>query len=219
MRTYKYAFFEPHVGLKYGTQESVFKKSILVLGDSHYCEEDCDTCGDKDKHHDCAGFTTVVVKKFLKHGMSEAWMKTYTTFINSLLRRRASISDRESFFESVAFYNFLQRAAGSNSSSANMHAGEYDSTANWRAFHEVLEQLMPEIVISWGDRVWEALPNDWGCGEAKKGEGIKIGAEVFYRYYDYPFKDSRILLVGVHHPCVGYSIDFHSAVFNALGVN
>ena len=195
MSTYKHVFFEPHVGSRYGMPESIFNKRILVLGDSHYCHDGCLDCGNLHEHSDCSGFTSKIVRYYLEAQESEGWMKTYSTFINTVFRRCTSDVDRKAFFESVAFYNYLQKAAGTDSKSAPAYAAEYNQEKHLLAFYEVLEDLKPEVVISWGDRVWNALPNNWrGYGEATKGAGFKIGSKDFTAYYDYPFNGGRILL-------------------------
>ena len=219
MSTYQHVFFEPHVGSRYGKPASLFNNRILVLGDSHYCRMGCLDCGNLQNHSKCSSFTLERVVEYLEEQERDRWMATYSTFINTVFRRGTSHGERETFFESVAFYNYLQKAAGTNSESASAYAAEYNQESHLLAFYEVLENLMPELVIIWGNRVWNALPNNLkGYGEATKGAGIKIGPKIFTAYYDYPFNGRRVLLIGAQHPCRGTSVAFNEAVFDELGV-
>lgn len=120
--------------------------------------------------------------------------------------------------ESVVFYNFLQVAAGEDAVSAKAFDAKYSDVSNMKAFKEVLDHTGPDVVVSWGYRLWETLPNDWGFGEAEKGVGIPIEGKNFYCYYTYPFNGKPILLIGAHHPSVGYDSKFHSDIFAALDV-
>lgn len=49
-------FFQPFVGKHYA-DGGMFGKRILILGESHYCDEGCADCGDCRLHRECMGFT------------------------------------------------------------------------------------------------------------------------------------------------------------------
>ena len=75
------------------------------------------------------------------------------------------------------------------------------------------------MVVCWGDKVWNALPNNWSNnGEAKQGASISCGGRSFDRHLVYPFQHKEITLIGVHHPCVGYDRAYHDQVFATLGI-
>lgn len=200
--------FAPRVGNVYGATGSVFKKRTVILGGSHYGGNGAPL----DKLRD---FTQEVVEDYLAR-CGENWCKTYTTFINSVYGRGATQHEREQFFESVVFYTFLQDTAGAGPYDADK--SNYSAEQHFAAFREILDKHKPEVVISWGGRVWDALPNNWGYGEAVKGEPITIGGTSFGRYFDYPYRDWRIVLVGVDHPSIGYARDFHHEIFQRLGL-
>ena len=213
-------FFDPHVGEKYGKEGSLFKKKILVLGDSHYCDNECTdrkSCGDLEKHQDCADFTQEIVKDFLNLGCTGEryrWKGTYSRFVNSMMGREASQPEREEFFDSVVFYNYMQAAAGDNPYVAGSY--EHSDKRYLSALYEVLDKYSPDVVICWGQTLWDTLPDDFNYGEPVKGAGIKIGDMEFLKYYDYPYKDGRLMLIGVHHPSIGYARDFHHEIFSKL---
>lgn len=70
-----YTFYHPLVGSKY---ENGIK--LLILGESHYCNEGCYLCGIKSGY-DCSQFTIEVLKRYVdyKNGNvnHESWMTTF----------------------------------------------------------------------------------------------------------------------------------------------
>ena len=50
-------FFQPFVGKDY-TTGGIFGKRIMVLGESHYCDEGCTDCGNVANHRECRTFTS-----------------------------------------------------------------------------------------------------------------------------------------------------------------
>lgn len=49
-------FFQPFVGKDYANG-GIFGKRIMILGESHYCDESCTDCGDCQLHRECMCFT------------------------------------------------------------------------------------------------------------------------------------------------------------------
>jgi len=187
----------------------MFHKRTFILGGSHYLDN-------PSIDDDLGDFTNEVVHDYLNEDCDGHWKKTFSTFINSIIGGKSTQENRVTFFDSVIFYNFLQEVAGENPQSAANY--DYKAKHHFDAFRELLDKHKPEVVICWGSKVWEALPNDWGFGEAIKGDGLTINDELFFSYYDYPYGDQRIRLIGVHHPSVGYDVDYHHQIFKALNV-
>lgn len=207
-------FFDPWIGENYGTDQAHFNKKILILGNSHYCD-DCIDCGNRDLKPECTEFTKTVVKDYLDPSHVASWKKTFSTFINSMFGRSVSDLERKDFFDSVAFYNYLQVAAGEDAYSTGNY--NFAESRHLNAFYEVLNNVEPDVVISWGSKVWDTLPDAWNdYGEADKGNDIVIGDQIFNKYYTYPYNNRKILLIGVRHPSVGYSTEFHHAIFSDL---
>jgi hypothetical protein len=201
--------FHPWVGENYGCDSSVLKKRTLILGGSHYLEG-------LNSDEDLGDFTNEVVNLYFDRNCKGKWKKTFSTFINSIFGRSTNEDERRVFFESVVFYNYLQEVAGDNPGAAGNY--DYGAIQHFEAFKLVLDEYKPEVVISWGDKVWEGLPNDWGFGGNVRGEGVIIDGTVFVKYFDYPYQNRVISLVGVGHPSIGYSRDFHHQIFKALNV-
>ena len=57
-------FFQPFVGRHYA-DGGMFGKRIMILGESHYCDEGCADCGDCRMHRECMGFTQNVLADYL----------------------------------------------------------------------------------------------------------------------------------------------------------
>lgn len=57
-------FFQPFVGKHYA-DGGMFGKRIMILGESHYCDEGCTDCGDCRLHRECMGFTQNVLADYL----------------------------------------------------------------------------------------------------------------------------------------------------------
>ncbi len=212
---YSKVFFEPWVGKDYGSPSAIFQKKILVLGDSHYCAE-CAICGDRDLQSGCTNMTNNTIAVYLNPKEHKPWKKTHSTFVNSIFGRRTSLQERTRFYESVAFYNFLQVSAGATAGSA--HGYNYYDPKHLNAYYEMLSHLLPDIVLQWGARVWDVLPNNWGDGEARKGDSIPVRNTTFSKYRMHAFQGKEIVLVGTQHPCSGFSSVLHHEIFTRLGI-
>ena len=57
-------FFQPFVGKDY-VNGGIFGKRIMILGESHYCDESCADCGDCRLHRECMNFTQQVLDDYL----------------------------------------------------------------------------------------------------------------------------------------------------------
>ena len=78
-------FFKPFVGKDY-TTGGIFGKRIMVLGESHYCDEGCTDCGNVANHRECRTFTNGVVGDYLNEDKTrERWMSTFLKFERSLV--------------------------------------------------------------------------------------------------------------------------------------
>ncbi|GAP72402.1 hypothetical protein SAMD00024442_30_28 [Candidatus Symbiothrix dinenymphae] len=165
--------FSPWVGTKYATKGYNGKK-ILVLGESHhgaYTESD---------------LTQVVLNRFLNYkrgqGEHEDWMNTFTTFANVVIGKQVDDATMIDFWESVVFYNFVQKAVAKGSRTS---PPDEDFKNSYPAFFEVLEEYKPDLVIAWGERLWKHLPDN----------GVRKG-----KFYYYPVEGKEIPACQVSHP-------------------
>lgn len=202
-------FFSPRIGKDYA-RGGIFGKKILALGESHYCGSGCADCSECGKHPECSDFTTNVVNWCLDSSVErEGWMNTYLKFERSLVGKETTPLESRKIWDSIAFYNFLQVAMGG--------AREAGTNQQYRAaaepFMQVLEELQPDVLIVWGVRLWNNLPNrNWTDGPKVSVDGY----EVQNGYYTLP-SGKKVKVVCVYHPSVGYDWSFwHKVIVNFI---
>lgn len=146
-------FFRPYVGEKYET--GINGKKILVVGASFYCNKnhcpyfsDCTDVVTKDssKYEDiCPEY---VAKNLLLS--EEPWheigngYRTYKVFAN-FISQYVGEDDYYEIWNHLAFTNFVQFILPTKDTYKS-----YLSERDFNAFIEVLTELKPDIVISWG---------------------------------------------------------------------
>lgn len=205
----KNIFFSPRIGKDYA-RGGIFGKKILAVGESHYCGSGCADCGECGKHPECSDFTTKVVNWCLDSSVErEGWMNTYLKFERSLVGKETTPLESKKMWDSIAFYNFLQVAMGG--------AREAGTNQQYRAaaepFMQVLEELQPDVLIVWGVRLWNNLPNrNWTDGPKVAVDGY----EVQNGYYTLS-SGKKVKVVCVYHPSVGYDWSFwHKVIENFI---
>jgi hypothetical protein len=207
----KNVFFRPWVGSQYGSDSSVFNKKILIIGDSHYTDESEIINWDEDGGHSC-DFTTGVMNDYLNPKLEGKWKSTFTKFMNSLvLNSIHSERSPSELWNSVTFYNYLQIPAGATSRLTQYF--DYSKEKDRNALLEVIEELSPDVIISWGSKVWDALPEDLGYGH------YMVSEEFSSFYYKYPYRNREITLLGITHPSTSYKSSYWADVFSKVGVN
>lgn len=173
----KSVMFFPWIGKNY-SNGGMFKKKILILGESHYGAEDCGS-----------DFTSAIIEDQLTPG--EKRHAIYTK-LAKLFVDRDFLSDEEKkeFWHSVAFYNYTQSSASEPRESPT---DEMWSDSE-KPFGEVMENLKPDFLLVCGRRLWGHLPGecgvDWSEGPTIKGE------ETWY----YKGKISNTLSLVICHP-------------------
>ncbi len=206
----EHVFFSPWVGKDYATG-GIFGKKILVLGESHYCDiEDCDRnkCGKAEKRKECGNFTTNVTINTLLNGETTPWTGTFRKFERSLVGHDTDVEESKRIWNSVAFYNYIQKAM----TEARTAAEPEDFEVSKKAFYEVLEELQPDLIIAWGvTRMYDDLP----------GEGWEAGPDMIVDEYAVPNgyytlrNGHRVRIIFVYHPSAGYSWDWWHKVIKS----
>jgi len=203
----------PWLGENYHNGGGVFRQRTLILGGSQY-SPDSEDFHTEEGRIKWQGFTQEVVHYYFDPNDKGAWKKTYTSFINSVYGGQSNDEQRGRFFDAIIFYNYLQEIAGATASEAVNY--DYKAPQHFAAFLEILNEYQPDVVISWGTKVWDALPNEWGYGAALTSDPIMIEGRNTGCVYSYPFQGRTIRLVGVRHPSIGYSPEFHHKLFKQL---
>ena len=192
-------FFKPWVGCSYNTG-GIFGKRIMVLGDSHYCGEDCKECGLSPKSW-CRDFTTRVVRDYLdQDNEREGWMATYLKFERSLVNHVTTPDESIKIWNSLLFYNYLQIALQGPRQAGTSE--QYQAAAG--PFFDVMDKYRPDLLIVWGVRLWNNLPSErWTEGNDFKVDGYAINNG----YYTLS-NGNKVRAICVYHPSVGYSWNY-----------
>lgn len=198
--TMKNVFFKPWIGKDYESG-GIFGKKILVLGEAHICG-DCEECGRVESAEECADFTSTNCIELLIDGFTGSWTGTFRKFERSLVDHPTTPAESREIWNSVAFYNYVQRAVVGSRRSPEW----VDFRNSEDAFFEVIDELKPDLIIAWGvRRMYDNLPGGerWREGDALviDGKAVKNG---YYRLAD--GKETRVLWV--YHPSSGYSWDW-----------
>ena len=184
--------FLPWIGNYYSTTGFAGKR-ILALGESHYCENASDATEDITRK--------VIADLFDPQSEHEAYKNTYTKFAKALLGCRAlTFEDKERFWNSVAFYNYVQLPM----SRPRMVPSRANFKNSEAAFFEVLEMLSPDIVIVWGHRLYNNLPQGGLQGDdlrASDGHWIET-----WRYFLSDRKEVKV--VPIMHPSSSFSPEY-----------
>ena len=177
--------FRPWVGKDYSCG-GIFHQKVLVLGESHYC--------DVDKNDTPLlinpDITRDTIHEIVYDYTGERYMRTFVCFERAIFGFVPTQEQRESLWESVAFYDYVQFLLRGPRCPIN---GSLDDSE--LAFKSVLEGLMPDRVIVWGRKLYNVMPN-WG------GHSIVIKAEcgIATEGWVYIINDKEILCMMVHHP-------------------
>lgn len=130
-------FFQPFVGKDYANG-GIFDKRIMILGESHYCDESCTDCGDCQLHRECMNFTQQVLDDYLNENKErQNWMRTFLKFERSLVGEETNQAMRLKIWNSVIFFNYLQVAMGGPREAGT--AEQYHQAG--KAFFEVIESI------------------------------------------------------------------------------
>lgn len=202
-------FFLPFVGSQYASG-GMFGKRIMVLGESHYCDEGCADCGICLHHRECMNFTKGVVESYLDNSNGrERWMQTFFKFERSLVGMETDPTQRQRIWQSVMFYNYLQVAMDGPREAGT--AAQYSQACE--AFFEVMEQYQPQYIIAWGKRLWDKLPSEhWDDGTDITIDCYRVPTG------SYTLKSGMwVKAMAVNHPSVGYSWDYwHKVIITFL---
>ncbi|MBR1487348.1 MAG: hypothetical protein IJ603_00455 [Bacteroidales bacterium] len=214
MEQYQNVFFRPWIGERY--KEGLDGQRILVLGESHYCSEigkkgPCQQkCCPSAASKECRSFTEDVIREFVYGYFGASFQQTFLCFERAVSGKVLNQEDRVTFWNKVAFYNYLQYAQ--SGPSRGLEQPGVDSSP---AFLEVLESLQPDKIIVWGKRLYNILP-DWG-GRHSSVE-LDSGEKTDVWFYTIGGKDIPAMVV--NHPCTpsgknwGYWHQFYAKFLN-----
>lgn len=181
--------FAPWVGRDYRGR-GFGGRRLLILGESHYCADERDVRSSMTSE--------IIADLFDPNSPHEGYKNTYTKCANAVAGHSLDMSGKESFWHSVAFYNYVQTAI----SGARMSPSAEEFRASEALFWQMLEELRPEYVLVWGYRLYDALPRGgYACAPIIYG-----GAE--YATWVYELRDGKaVRFLRMKHPSTGFSVD------------
>ena len=189
----------------YGTENHIGKR-VLVLGESHYCAN--------PETEAVPEITRSIIADIINPSAEwEAYKNTYTKFAKSLV---GCIGDLDSetkakAWHHVVFYNYVQVAM----SGARVSPRSEDFRKSETAFFEVLELYTPDIVIAWGQRLYNNLPQG-----GKQLPDLTIDSGRFAgnatELWNYQVDGNSIPVMPITHPSTGYSIALFNSFFREL---
>lgn len=206
MTQLKNVFFKPWVGKDY--ENGIYEgKKLLILGESHYCGG-CDKCGIK-YNPSCDDFNTnKIVEGYLKYNAGErkaaSFMKNYTKFVNVIFNRKINSEEMKNFWDSIIFYNYVQVAIEETRKTPT----EEEFKLSEDGFFEVLNEYQPDLVIIWGERLFNNMPSKDGGWMSKKV--CDVASE---NVYSYNIDGKNIPCYCVYHPSSSkYNYSYHKYI-------
>lgn len=145
----------------------------------------------------------------LLSGEKASWTAAFRKFEKSLVGHDTSLDESREIWNSVAFYNYVQKSLDGSRKSPEW----VDFCNSKDAFFEVLENLRPDLIIVWGvTRMWNNMPSaGWDEGEAM----VIDGYEIKNGWYTLGNRH-RVRAIWVYHPSAGYSWDWWNKVIKEV---
>lgn len=174
---------------------------VMVLGESHYCAN--------PETEAVSSITIDVISDIIDPSSEhEPYKNTYTKFAKSVIGSFDELSDmaKSDFWNHVIFYNYVQTAI----SGARVAPTNEEFKDSKQAFVEVLSKYKPDIVIAWGSRLYNNLPQmgkQLPDLEIKQGEYAGKATEL----WSYEIEGKTIAIMPVIHPSAGYDLQLHNA--------
>lgn len=211
----KSVFFFPWIGKNYET--GINGKKILILGESHICGGCQAYCGNLEvEDYACRYLTDKTIGDFFsyKSGNREIyrkWMDTYTKFSNVFHNKHLTEDELKDFWNSIIFYNYVQY-----STDKARKTPDYKEFVNSeKAFFEVVAEYKPDLIIAWGVRLWDLLPEGGEYKSLKEATLINNGKGLYY----YTVDNKDIAIMHVYHPSTSaFSYSIYDTIVEALNL-
>lgn len=190
--------FLPWVGEKY-EKGIKYGKKIMILGESHYCANP-ETEATKD-------ITIKVIEDLLDpFSEHEGYKNTYTKFAKAVVgEKQFSDETKKEFWQHVIFYNYVQTAI----SGARVSPTTEQFRNSEQAFFEIISQYQPDLIIVWGKRLYNNLPQQGTqLPDLQISQGIYAGESS--EVWSYTIGGKTIALLPITHPSASmFELQYH----------
>lgn len=190
--------FKPWVGENYETGIHQGKK-LLILGESHYCANS-ETKATED-------ITIKVIEDLLDpFSEHEGYKNTYTKFAKAVVgEKQFSDETKKEFWQHVIFYNYVQTAI----SGARIAPTAEQFKNSEQAFFEIISQYQPDLIIVWGKRLYNNLPQQGTqLPDLQISQGIYAGESS--EVWSYTIGGKTIALLPITHPSASmFELQYH----------
>ena len=193
----------PWVGQNYEQGDYSHGKRVLVLGESHYCESPDEFVPE---------ITINIIKDLLDpNSEHEAYKNTYTKFAKAYsgIFGKLEESDKVRIWHSLAFYNYVQFPI-TGPRTAPTEQEFRDSEA---AFWDVLEYLQPDLIIVWGQRLYNHLPDS-----GHQGPDVPAGDGKSVETWEYTLLNGHtVRVLPINHPSSGFNPEkWHKVISHVI---
>ncbi len=197
--------FLPWIGKYYQAGLGEIGHKVLILGESHYCEDlgsgRCKGCSLQNcivlgnSRADYEEQTREYIQECLYKNTGKPNQQTVLRFEKIVLGKKPTQYEREAFWNSVVFYNYIQKALP-KVKGKRTDITEVDLVGAEPAFKEILDTFMPDKVIAWGYRLFENLLPAWGGTLST----IKLPTGEETDVWTYTVKGKEIPVLRMVHP-------------------
>lgn len=166
---------------------------LLIVGESHYDE------GDPPSPDQTSSFTSQIVTRWGANaeGYTRFFGNIYSTFNED--GAHWSSDEFKQFWSNIYFYNYVQSFVRGG---ARVRPTSKMFTESAEAFHLVLNELKPEVVVVMGQTIWDQM-SDRNAGVVHQDEDA-LGS-----VWKYQFDGGSCVAAHTHHPSsTGYSSDY-----------
>ena len=190
--------FKPWVGENYETGIHQGKK-LMILGESHYCANP-ETEAIED-------ITIKIIEDLLDpFSEYEGYKNTYTNFAKAVVgEKQFSDETKKEFWQHVIFYNYVQTAI----SGARVSPTTEQFRNSEQAFFEIISQYQPDLIIVWGKRLYNNLPQQGTqLPDLQISQGIYAGESS--EVWSYTIGGKTIALLPITHPSASmFELQYH----------